>query len=109
MEKTPDVSRNPSRRNALLCPGCRKLVSADEPKCPYCGLSTPGSRWKNNILAKGINGGERLIYTIIAVNVVMYLFSLLLSSRGLHLTGNPTTIRFTDCWAGYACPVRPPF
>ena len=85
-----------SRKSALLCPGCRKLVSADESKCPYCGLPTPGSRWKNTVLTRGFSSEERLIHTIIAVNAVMYLLSLLISSRGLHLSGNPMKLLSPD-------------
>ncbi len=83
-------------KSALLCPGCRKLVSADEPKCPYCGLRAPGSRWKNTVLTRGFSSGERLIHTLIAVNAVMYLLSLLMSSRGFHLSGNPMNLLSPD-------------
>lgn len=77
------------RKSALLCPGCRKLISVDEPKCPHCGLTKPGSRWKNTVFTRWFSSGERLIHTIIAVNAVMFLLSLLLSGRGLQLSGNP--------------------
>jgi rhomboid protease GluP len=80
---------NSTQKNALLCPGCRKLVSAAEPKCPYCGLPKPGSRWKNNFLVRAFSSGGQLINMIIAVNVIMYLLSLLLSDRGLNLSANP--------------------
>ena len=80
---------NATRKNALLCPGCRKLISATEPRCPYCGLPKPGSRWKNNFLVKAFGSGEQLINMIIAVNAIMYLLSLLLSDRGLNLSANP--------------------
>ena len=83
------VDRNDSRKSALLCPGCRKLVSADERNCPYCGLPRPGSRWKNNFLTRGFGSDDRLINTIIAVNAAMYLLSLLISGRGLSLSANP--------------------
>ncbi len=83
------VDGNESRKSALLCPSCRKLVSADERNCPYCGLPRPGSRWKNSFLTRGFSSDERLINTIIAVNVTMYLVSLLMSGRGLSLSANP--------------------
>ncbi len=84
-------------KSALLCPECRKLVSADEPKCPYCGLLKPGSRWKNTFITRGFSSGEQLINTLIAVNAVMYLISLLMSSRGLfHLSGNPMKLLSPD-------------
>jgi len=80
---------NDSRKSALLCPGCRKLVSAAEPKCPHCGLPKPGSRWKNNFLVRAFSSGEQLVNTMIVVNAIMYLLSLLLSNRGLNLSANP--------------------
>jgi len=90
------VNGNDSRNSALLCPGCRKLVSADELTCPYCGLKAPGSRWKNNFFTRGFNSDERLINTIIAVNAVMFLLSLLMSNRGLNLSGNPMSFLSPD-------------
>jgi rhomboid protease GluP len=90
------VNGKDSRKSALLCPGCRKLVSADEPKCPYCGLPAPGSRWRNTFFTRGFSSGEQLINTIIAVNAVMYLLSLLMSSRGLNLSGNPMSFLSPD-------------
>jgi rhomboid protease GluP len=89
MERMTTVNGNDPRKNALLCPGCRKLVSADDSKCPFCGLRAPGSRWKNNIIISGLIKDEGLINAIIAVNVFMYLLSLLLSNRGLNLSANP--------------------
>lgn len=87
---------NAVRKSALLCPGCRKLISADEAKCPHCGLSTPGSRWKNTVLTKGLVGGERLIHIIIAVNAFMFLLSLLMGSRGWRPSANPLTLLSPD-------------
>ena len=90
------VNGNRSRKSALLCPGCRKLVSVDEPKCPYCGLPAPGSRWKNTFFTRGFSSGEQLINTLIGVNAVMYLLSLLISNRGLNLSGNPMSFLSPD-------------
>ena len=90
------MSGSPPRKNALLCPGCRKLVSSDERKCPYCGLPAPGSRWRNNFLTRGFSSDKRLINTIIAVNAVMYLLSLLMSSSGLNLSANPMNFLSPD-------------
>ena len=79
----------PDKRQSILCPGCRKLISLSEAQCPYCGLSSPGSRWKNNPLTGILNDGERLIKAIIAVNVAMYLLSLLIQFRPPHLKLSP--------------------
>ena len=92
----PMVKKNDSRKKALLCPGCRKLVSGDAPSCPYCGLAAPGSRWKNTVITRVFNSGEGLINIIIATNAIMYLLSLLMSSRGLQLSANPMTFLSPD-------------
>ncbi|MCP4745048.1 MAG: rhomboid family intramembrane serine protease [Desulfobacteraceae bacterium] len=80
---------NTAKRKSLLCPNCRKLVSADEPKCPYCGIQAPGAKWKNNPLTKGWGSGEHLVKLIIYVNVGMYVLTLLLDPKGLYLGLNP--------------------
>lgn len=73
--------------NSLLCPNCRKLISADEPRCPYCGLIKPGSR---RFFFKNIsNLAPEITNLIIYVNVVFYLLSLFFSASGLTLTANP--------------------
>ena len=44
--------RNARAGITVMCPNCRRLISADEPRCPYCGTSAPGSLWRNNPIAK---------------------------------------------------------
>ena len=79
---------NDSGRNSQLCPNCRRLISTDEPRCPYCGLRAPGSRWKNNPLTRGLSG-DQLIRAIIYANIAMYVFSLIIQPRAMGLTMNP--------------------
>jgi rhomboid protease GluP len=67
----------------MLCPNCRKLISTDEPRCPHCGIKTPGSRIKNNPLTRGLGSGEQLVRSIIYVNVAIFIFSLLISKGNL--------------------------
>jgi rhomboid protease GluP len=38
------------KRRAILCPNCRKLISADELRCPYCNMARPASWLRNNAL-----------------------------------------------------------
>lgn len=90
------LERPTSRNNALLCPRCRRLISADEPRCPHCGLSKPAVWWKRTILTRIFDGGESLVLTIIAANVVMYLLSLLTSSSGPRLSANPMNLLSPD-------------
>lgn len=83
------MNRSVSSKGPLLCPNCRKLVSADEPRCPYCGLTAPGSRWRHGLGTSLLMDGDRLIRAILVANVAFYLLTLLLSGRGVHLGANP--------------------
>lgn len=78
-----------AKKNSLLCPNCRKLISRDEPICPYCGIRSPGSWWKNNLIGIGRRDPEALIRQLISVNVVMYILSLLLNPSGLGMSMSP--------------------
>lgn len=80
-----------SIRNSLLCPNCGKLVSADEARCPYCGVLHPGSRWRNNLLVIGLADGERLVRLILSINIAMYIVSLLFNPGFQGFAGNPLT------------------
>ena len=80
-----------TEKKSMLCPNCRKLISSDEPACPYCGTARPGSLWK-----RGVIGGFSLlrfdpVKTILAVNALFYFFSLLLNPAALGLSANPMT------------------
>ncbi|MDM8538668.1 rhomboid family intramembrane serine protease [Desulfobacterales bacterium HSG17] len=75
-------------RGSILCPNCRKLISTDEPKCPFCGIGNPGSGFKNNFLIRGFDSGEQLIKAIIYINAGIYLLSLLLYPPHIDLS-NP--------------------
>ncbi len=77
------------QRQSILCPKCRKLISVDETICPYCGLTRPGSLWKNNIITLGFSNTDQLIRIIIYVNVGIFIISLLLNSRLPGLSMNP--------------------
>jgi len=76
-------------RQSILCPNCSKLISADERTCPHCGISKPGSWWKNIPISKGLLGGAQIIRTLIFANVGMYLISILLNPAGLGLSVDP--------------------
>ncbi len=77
---------------AVLCPNCRKLISSSEKTCPYCGLSKPTSKWKNNLLTKGFSDEGMLIRTIIVINVAIYILSLVLYPQGMGMSMNPLTM-----------------
>ena len=80
-----------AHKTSILCPNCRKLVSSDEARCPYCGTLRPGSRVRNNIFTQIMNNPDSLIKAIIYLNAGMFIISVLLSPGGLKFTGNPLT------------------
>jgi rhomboid protease GluP len=80
-----------SQRQAILCPNCKKLISASESKCPFCDTTRPGSWWKNNFWTRGFRDSNQFVKTLIAVNVVMYIISILFNPRATGLSMNPLT------------------
>jgi rhomboid protease GluP len=72
---------NTQKRNSILCPNCRKLISTDEPECPYCGVKNPGSWLKNNAWTQGLKDEALVINVITGVTVAIYLLSLLVGMR----------------------------
>jgi rhomboid protease GluP len=83
-------------RNSILCPNCRRLISTDEQHCPYCGLRNPGSRWKNIYLGKGLLGPDRIVINIIAVNVGMFILSILMNPASIGFSANPLSFLSPD-------------
>ena len=77
------------QRYSILCPNCRKLISADEEVCPYCGTTRPASPWKNFIRNTFSPRADHIITYIIYANIFMYVVSLLFSSTGIGLSANP--------------------
>jgi rhomboid protease GluP len=73
----------------MLCPSCRKLISSDEPACPYCGLSKPGSRLKNLFLNRFSAASIDVVKIVIYVNITFFVLSILLNPSGLGLSANP--------------------
>ena len=81
---------SPRERSSLLCPNCRKLISADEPACPYCGLSRPGAR---NFFFGGLNNlSLDITKIIIYLNAGFFILSLVISASNITLSANPFTL-----------------
>ncbi len=76
-------------RHSILCPNCRKLISTNEPACPYCGIRNPGARWRNNFLTRGLSGGDQTIRLIIYLCGAMFILSVLISPRSIGFAMNP--------------------
>ena len=79
------------KRQSLLCPNCKKLISTSEKRCPYCDTAHPAAWWKNNIWTRGFNDPYRLVKVMIGINIGIYVISLLLNPRGFGLGMNPLT------------------
>lgn len=67
-----------ARTGALLCPNCRKLISADERKCPYCGTAHPGLFGLAPQLQRVFGPRADLVPGIVAVCAALYVLSLVL-------------------------------
>jgi rhomboid protease GluP len=76
-------------KNSLLCPQCRKLISADEPLCPYCGLSRPGSAVKTFLARSFSEGAFDAVRIILYVNIAFFVLSLLLNPYRMGFSMNP--------------------
>jgi len=76
---------NDTKKNSILCPHCNKLVSRDEPRCPYCGAARPGARWKSIGRLGGVHLEAGIIPALIYTNVAIYLLSLFLYPGSLNL------------------------
>lgn len=80
-----------NQRPSILCPNCRKLISSSESKCPFCGTRRPAAWYKNNAWTRGFREPNQIINTIIAINVGMYILSILFNPRAAGLSANPLT------------------
>lgn len=85
-----------SQKKGILCPNCGKLISSDEPLCPYCHHRHPGAAWKGWLRKSGFGDPVRLVNIIIYVNIGMYVLSLLLTTRGIGVGWNPLTALSPD-------------
>jgi rhomboid protease GluP len=67
------------QKNSMLCPGCRRLISRSEQRCPHCGISKPGSWLKTNKLAAAFSNPEQLLQMILYANIGMFVLSILIN------------------------------
>lgn len=79
------------KRQSLLCPNCKKLISTSEKRCPHCGTGRPAAWWNNNIWTREFSDPYVLVKWVIGVNVCIYVISLVLNPRGFSLALNPLT------------------
>ena len=73
---------------AIICPSCKKLISANSEKCNYCGMKNPNLWGFSGYLRKIFGGQASLIPVVTIVCVVYYVLSLLIDlSTILHPGG----------------------
>ncbi|HET6491039.1 MAG TPA: rhomboid family intramembrane serine protease [Syntrophales bacterium] len=79
-------------KKSMLCPGCRRLISSDEPSCPYCGLANPGSPIRKSLTRLSFRDGDSLIQFIIYVNAAIFILALVLKPSEMGMSLNPFTL-----------------
>lgn len=77
------------KRNSLLCPNCRKLVSRDAEQCHSCGLKKPGSVLNDNIFTRETTGKWDILRLILVANICMFVASLLIDLHPSVFSGSP--------------------
>ncbi|MBN1615265.1 MAG: rhomboid family intramembrane serine protease [Deltaproteobacteria bacterium] len=80
-----------SKKTAILCPSCRRLISADEGICPHCGASIPSGILTQRFLEGYSKLAVNAVRIIIYVNAAFYIFSLILNPARTGLSFNPLT------------------
>lgn len=78
-----------SQKKSQLCPNCRGLISRDEPICPYCGLKSPGSWWKNNGLLRLFQEPDSFLTGLIGLNIGLFILSLIMNPGGMGMGMSP--------------------
>jgi rhomboid protease GluP len=72
----------PQRTGAMLCPSCRKLISIDEPRCPFCGAVRPGLWGYGPSLQRVFGAQANIVTWIVAACVGLYVLGLALDVQG---------------------------
>jgi rhomboid protease GluP len=66
----------------MLCPSCRKLISVDEPRCPFCGAVRPGLWGFGPELQRLFGATLDLVPLILGACIVLYVVGLVLDLPG---------------------------
>lgn len=82
---------DPSHHRAIICTQCRKLIGADEPRCPFCGASQSPFQRRIRSMMLRLSDEQAAIRAIIYLNIAMYAISLLLNPRSVGISFNPLT------------------
>jgi rhomboid protease GluP len=72
---------------SMICPSCRKLISDDEPRCPYCGTVRPGLWGFGPRLQRLFGNRLELVPLITMTCIVLFIVSLGLDLRSAFDAG----------------------
>lgn len=70
-------------KRAILCPNCRKLISADAEECIHCGMKNPGRFGLQAIIQKLFHGNISFIQVVTYFCIGLYVISILIDPRAL--------------------------
>ncbi len=68
---------------AIICPNCKKLISATTEKCMHCGMKNPNLWGMTGVLRKLFGGQMSFVPIVSAVCIGLYVISLLLAAPSL--------------------------
>jgi rhomboid protease GluP len=77
------------QRNSILCPKCGLLISLSEQTCPFCGLRSPGARWRRMPVFRLLDDPALMVKTLTGVNIGLFVLALLMDLPTAGLTANP--------------------
>ena len=72
---------------SMLCPGCRKLISVDESRCPYCGMTRPGMFGLAPLLQRLFGARLDMVWGITFTCVALYAILVVMDLRGVSMSG----------------------
>jgi len=89
--RTTDIYRlmTVTHKKSQLCPNCRRLISRDEPNCPYCGIKSPGIWWKNNGFLRLFHSPELFLAGLSGLNIALFILALIMNPGGAGMGMNP--------------------
>jgi rhomboid protease GluP len=67
---------------SMLCPNCRKLISVDEARCPFCGTLRPGLWGFGPALQRFLGPGLDLVPVIVGACMILYAVGIALDVQG---------------------------
>jgi len=74
-------------QGAILCPGCKALIDADEPACPHCGLRAPGLFGFGHIMSALFSGRKDLVAGLLITCTALFVATLVLDWQHVRMFG----------------------